>query len=59
MEHFACNGRWKIYIPFHSMPCRWCKTQASSHNSQGIVDDRADKMGISTAELDRGALICG
>jgi len=21
MEYFACYGRWKIYIPFHSMPC--------------------------------------
>jgi len=21
MEDFACYGRWKICIPFHSMPC--------------------------------------
>jgi len=20
---FACYGRWKIYIPFHSMPWLW------------------------------------
>jgi len=23
MEDFACYGRWKIYIPFHSMPWFW------------------------------------
>jgi len=21
MENFACYGIWKIYVPFHSMPC--------------------------------------
>jgi len=23
MEDFACYGRWKIYITFHSMPCQF------------------------------------
>ena len=37
---------------------RWCRTQASSHNSQGIVDGRVDAAGMSTAAPDRSAVLC-
>jgi len=37
----------------------WCRTQASSHNLQGIVDGGVDEAGISTAAEDRGAVLCG
>jgi len=34
----------------------WCRTQASSHNSQGVVDNRVDEAGVSTAAPDRSAV---
>jgi len=35
----ACKG-WKVVC--------WCRTQASSHNSQGVVDGGVDEAGMST-----------
>ena len=35
----ACED-WKVVL--------WCRTQASSHNSQGIVDDGVDEAGIGS-----------
>jgi len=43
----ACEG-WKVV--------RWCGTQASSHNSQGVVDGGVDEAGMSTAAPDRSTL---
>ena len=37
---------------------RWCRTQASSHNSQGVVDGGVNKAGISTAAPNRRAVLC-
>jgi len=37
----------------------WCRVQASSHNSQGVVDGGVDKAGMSTATPNRSAVICG
>jgi len=39
----ACEG-WKVV--------RWCTTQASSHNSQGVVDGGIDEAGMITAAAD-------
>jgi len=30
----------------------WCKTQASSHNLQGVVDGNVNEVGISIVELE-------
>ena len=38
---------------------RWCRTQASIHNSQGVVDDGVDEVGMSTAATDRSTVLCG
>jgi len=46
----ACKG-WKVV--------RWCRTQASSHNSQGVVDGGADEVGMSTAAPNKCAVLCG
>ena len=46
----ACEG-WKVV--------RWCRTQASSHNSQGVVDGGVDEAGMSTAAPDRRTVLCG
>jgi len=46
----ACED-WKVI--------RWFRTQASSHNSQGVVDGGVDKAGMSTAAPDRIAVLCG
>ena len=40
----ACED-WKVV--------RWCGTQASSHNSQGVVDGGVDKVSMSTAAPDK------
>jgi len=47
----ACED-WKVV--------HWCWTQASSHDSQGIVDGRVSEAGMSTAAPDRSAvgLLC-
>jgi len=33
--------------------------QASSHNSQGVVNGKVDEVGGSTAAADRSAVLCG
>jgi len=42
----ACED-WKV------VHC--CRTQASSHNSEGVVDGRVDEAGMSTVAPDRRA----
>ena len=37
---------------------RWCRTQASRHDSQGVVDGRINEVGVSTAEPYSSALEC-
>jgi len=37
---------------------RWCRTQASSHNSQGVVDGRVIEVGMNTAAPDRSEVFC-
>ena len=37
---------------------RWCRTQASSHNSQGVVDGKVSKAGVSAAASNRSAVLC-
>jgi len=37
---------------------RWCRTQASSHNSQGVVDGGVNEAGMSTAAPSRSAVLC-
>jgi len=44
----ACED-WKIV--------RWCRTQASSHNSQGVINSEVNKVGMSTAAPDRCAVL--
>jgi len=46
----ACED-WKVV--------RWCRTQASSHNSQGVVDGGVGKAGMSTEAPIRSAVLCG
>jgi len=41
------------------MVVRWCRAQASSHNSQGVVDGGVDKAGVSTAAPDRSTVLYG
>jgi len=43
----ACEN-WKVV--------RWCRTQASSHNSQGVVDGGVNAAGMSTAAPDRSVV---
>jgi len=43
----ACE-EWKVV--------RWCRTQASSHNSQSVVDGGVDEAGMTTAAPDRSTL---
>jgi len=35
----------------------WCRVQASGHNSPGVVDDRINDMGVSTATPYRSAVL--
>jgi len=37
---------------------RWCRVQASSHNLQDVIDGRINEAGVSTAALDRRAVLC-
>ena len=46
----ACED-WKVV--------RWCRTQASSHNSQGVVNGEVNEAGMSTAAPNRRAVLCG
>ena len=36
----------------------WCRTQASSHNSQGVVDGGVNEAGVSTTAPDGNAVLC-
>ena len=36
---------------------RWCRTQATSHNSQGVVGDRVSEAGMATATPDMRAVL--
>jgi len=45
----ACED-WKVV--------RWSRTQASSHDSQGVVNSGVDKAGMSTVAPDRSAVLC-
>jgi len=38
---------------------RWFRAQASSHNSQGVVDNGVDEADMSTAAPYRRAGLCG
>ena len=35
-----------------------CRTQASSHNSQNVVDGKVNEAGVSTASPDSRAVLC-
>jgi len=35
----------------------WCRTQASCHNSQGVVDGKVNEVGVSTAAPGRSAVL--
>ena len=48
-QQVACED-WKVV--------RWCRTLASSHNSQGVVDGRVNEAGMSTAAPTRSAVLC-
>jgi len=37
---------------------RWCRTLASSHNSQGVVDGRVNVVGENTTAPYRSAVLC-
>ena len=37
---------------------RWCRTQASSHSSQGVIDNKISEAGVSTAAPDRSVVLC-
>jgi len=41
------------------MVVRWCRTQASSHTSIGVVDRGVSKASVSTATPERSAVFCG
>ena len=66
--HFDNVSAWKkenkkfaglIYIKnFECVLVRWCRMQASSHNSQGFVDGGVNKAGMSTATPNRSAVLC-
>ena len=45
----GCEG-WKVV--------RWCRSQVSSHTSQGVGDGGVNEAGMSTAAPDRSALLC-
>jgi len=45
----ACED-WKVV--------HWCRTQASSHNSQDVVDGGVSKAGMSTAAPNRSTILC-
>ena len=46
----ACEN-WKVV--------HWCRTQASSHNSQGVFDGGVNEAGMGTAAPDKRAVPCG
>jgi len=48
----------KIFMALWQVVHR-CRTQASSQNSQGVIDGGVDKAGMSTAAPNRSAVLCG
>jgi len=46
----ACED-WKVV--------RWCRTQASTHNAQGLLVGGVDEAGMSTAAPNWSAVLCG
>jgi len=42
----------------HRKVVRWCRTQTSSHRSQGVVDGTVNEADMSTAAPDRSAILC-
>ena len=50
VQHLDACEDWKVVC--------WCRTQASSHNSQGVVDGGVSEAGVSTAAPDRSAVLC-
>jgi len=49
-QQVGCLRGWKVV--------RWCRAQASSHNSQGVVDGGVNEARMSTAAPDRSAVLC-
>jgi len=49
-DRLGARENWKLV--------RWCRTQASGHSSQSVVDGRVNKAGVSTAAPDRSAVLC-
>jgi len=37
---------------------RWCRTEASGHSWQGVVDERTNEAGVNTAAPGRSAILC-
>ena len=46
---YACEDRTVVH---------WCGMQASSHNSQGVVDGGVNKAGMSIVAPNRSAVLC-
>ena len=49
---------WSSPDPCSSLVVHWCGTQASSHNSQGVVNGGVDEAGMSTAAPNKCAVLC-
>jgi len=52
-----CHGVLET-VWVHWKVVRWCRTQVSSHNSQGVVDSWVNEAGMSTVAPDRSAALC-
>jgi len=56
---FHCNEAQQVGCLREWEGCLlWCRTQAYSHNLQGVIS-RVSKTGVSTAALDRSRVFCG
>ena len=66
---FACHARDNVAPLWQNLGRRLdanndtkivhlCRTQTSSHSSQGVVDDRVSEAGVSTAAPGRSAALC-
>jgi len=54
----SCEMPARIASGMPARIVRWCRTQASSHNSQGAVEGKANEAGVRTAAPDRCAILC-
>ena len=52
------SGCWIPATCKNRKAVRWCRTQASSHNSQGVVDGGVKEAVVSTAATDKSAVLC-